>query len=53
MPSQEDPSLRYLGDVPIGFLEEKPPAKNDIDVFFVHHTVDGRNPAPPGMYKTL
>jgi len=18
-----------------------------------HHTVDGRNPAPPGMYKTL
>jgi len=23
------------------------------DTFFVQHTVDGRNPAPPGMYNTL
>ena len=35
-------------DVPVGFFGERVPCG-----FFHNYTVDGRNPAPPGMVKTL
>ena len=38
---------------PPGFLQKKSMLWSSLDAYFTKNTVDGRNPAPPGMYKTL